>query len=58
MSEIMPEAISETATQDIIAIAILAAACAYLLWRGYRMVRGVKTGKKTGCGCDTCPVKK
>jgi threonine/homoserine/homoserine lactone efflux protein len=54
----MPETATHIATQDIIALAILVAACAYLLWRGCRMIRGGKTGKKSDCGCDTCPAKK
>ncbi len=42
------------ATQNIITAAILLLAASYLAWRSYRTLRG----KKTGCGCDTCPAVK
>jgi hypothetical protein len=40
-------------TQDFIALAVVAAA---VLWYGWRVWRGLK--KRTGCGCDRCPVEK
>lgn len=41
-------------TQDLLAAGLLLLAVSYLAWRGYRTLRG----KKTGCGCDTCPAVK
>jgi hypothetical protein len=38
--------------QDIAAISIVAVACAYLLWRGWLVLKR----RRAGCGaCSTCP---
>jgi FeoB-associated Cys-rich membrane protein len=40
--------------ENLIVAALILFAVSYLGWRAWRSLRG----KKTGCGCDSCPAVK
>ncbi|MBI3821464.1 MAG: hypothetical protein HY289_02165 [Planctomycetes bacterium] len=44
--------------QIVLTSLAVALAGAFLLWRGWRMWRGSKTGCSGGCGCAKTDVKK
>jgi len=42
-------------SQDLEALSIVALACGYLLWQGWRLVRRKQTPGGCGGGCAKCP---